>query len=352
MKCFPVVGFCGYSGSGKTTLIESLVRYYRARGLRVGVIKQEHHDLELDREGKDSDRLFRAGADVMIRDTQQCLLRRHRSSPDDSLHDRIRRLVRGCDLILVEGHKTAPLPRKLWLCRPGGDRPPPEAVDVHESLPWDADRTAMAISRIDAWLDEILLATPLYGGILIGGASRRMGRPKHLIMENGRTWLEHLVSVMSSCVQQTVLLGAGTIPDALRELPVLPDVPDGPAGGPLRGMRAAMRWSPDASWLFTACDQPCLSVEALAWLLSRRRPGVRAVMPRLPGQSRPEPLPAWYDFRMAGELEHIDRPSRLGDRSGVEKPTIPPSLAQAWRNLNTPADLACAYAAHPDKNDR
>ena len=121
---YPVFGICGYSGSGKTTLIEALIRRLRERGLKVGVIKQDAHGLDLDREGKDTDRIFKAGADVFIRDTAQTFARCHRQA-DVPLPCLIKQLGPQYDLILVEGHKTTPLPRKIWLCKADEETPPP-----------------------------------------------------------------------------------------------------------------------------------------------------------------------------------------------------------------------------------
>src|SRR5688572_25481677 len=57
-----VVSLLGPSGAGKTTLAETLVRRWGGRGLRVGFLKHASHGFELDRAGKDSERLTRAGA--------------------------------------------------------------------------------------------------------------------------------------------------------------------------------------------------------------------------------------------------------------------------------------------------
>jgi molybdopterin-guanine dinucleotide biosynthesis protein len=74
---YPAFGICGYSGAGKTTLIEAHLPRLTARGWRIAVVKQDAHGLSLDRGGKDSDRLFRAGADIVIRDPDQVFIRRH-----------------------------------------------------------------------------------------------------------------------------------------------------------------------------------------------------------------------------------------------------------------------------------
>ena len=62
----PVIGFSAYSGTGKTTLIEKLVACFKADGLRVAVIKHDAHDFEIDKEGKDSWRFAKAGADITL----------------------------------------------------------------------------------------------------------------------------------------------------------------------------------------------------------------------------------------------------------------------------------------------
>lgn len=333
----PAFGICGYSGSGKTTLIEALLLRLRERGLKVGVIKQDAHGLEIDREGKDTDRLFKAGADVLIRDREQVFARLHEPA-DADLHTVLARAGAHYDLILVEGHKGTPLSGKLWLGKPGDDTVPPEATGIGKVLGWEEDRLRIALELLDAWLVDTWLSTPVYAGILIGGGSVRMGRPKHLIGAPGQTWLQRTFAAVKDRVDHVVILGGGEIPADLRSLPVLPDVAD--AQGPLRGMRAAMRWAPQAGWLFTACDQPDVSSAAVEWLLSHRHPGVRAVMPILPGASDPEPLLAYYDFRMALAVERVRRPRDLADSPGVVTPIVPGDIASAWRNVNSPDDLA------------
>jgi molybdopterin-guanine dinucleotide biosynthesis protein B len=59
----------GLSGSGKTTLIESLIRVYVSRGLRVAAIKHTHHpvnDRDYDPNKGDTARFLRAGARPVI----------------------------------------------------------------------------------------------------------------------------------------------------------------------------------------------------------------------------------------------------------------------------------------------
>ena len=57
-----IVNFVGYSGSGKTTLIEKIIALLAERGLKVSAVKNAHHNVDIDKPGKDSYRFREAGA--------------------------------------------------------------------------------------------------------------------------------------------------------------------------------------------------------------------------------------------------------------------------------------------------
>ena len=101
------VAFTGPSGSGKTTLIEKIA--LRLNGKRqIAIIKHDPSDkAEFDREGKDSDRFFKAGAEVaVVSPTRTTLFSHHTRTVGE-----IAELFGNFDLLLVEGLKTLPLPR-------------------------------------------------------------------------------------------------------------------------------------------------------------------------------------------------------------------------------------------------
>lgn len=129
MKIF---GFCGWSGSGKTTLVEAVIPLLTARGLKISVIKHAHHKVDIDKPGKDSYRFREAGASEVILASAQrwALMRELRDAPEPELEELVRH-VSPCDLVLVEGYKSAGLP-KVEVHRPSLGKPLlfPEYQDV------------------------------------------------------------------------------------------------------------------------------------------------------------------------------------------------------------------------------
>lgn len=183
---------------------------------------------------------------------------------------------------------------------------------------------------------------PLYGGVLIGGRSSRMGRPKQLLEIAGGTLLHRTVDALRAVCSEVVLLGEGEAPADLRGMPRLADVGD--AEGPLAGLLAAFRWQPAARWMVAGCDYPRIRAAALRWLLAQAQPGVWAVLPRRTADARPEPLLAYYEPVCAPLLEDMAKqrgggPSRLARYPHVESPIVPPHLCDAWQDADYPSDI-------------
>ncbi len=339
-ESMPIFDVCGYSGSGKTTLLEQVVPRLLQRGLRVAVVKHDVHGITHDDNRKDSDRLFHAGADVVLHGPGESLgLYRHRQ--DFTLQDQLQQLAEHYDLVLLEGFKQLPC-RKAWLLKKGEHAPPEGIGPCDAVLPWDADRAKTLEDILARFLDEVAGRFPVFGCVLIGGDSTRMGKPKHLLphaKDSQETWLHRTVRVLQSTCEQVVLAGGGAVPEDLRGLPTITDPPD--FGGPMAGLLAAMRWAPRAAWLLAACDLPCLSGKAVRWILEQRAAGVWAVLPRVADSPRVEPLLAWYDFRCRGVLESMAMSKRrslwkISQHPKARVVTVPAALADAWHDADTP----------------
>ncbi len=329
----PVLAVAGNSGSGKTTLIEKVLPELIGRRLRVAVIKHDVHGLNVDHPGKDSARLFEAGADVFLQGPDESLIRRH-DCQAASLSTTILRLSPMYDLVLVEGFKQSPL-RQVWLLGEG-EKAPLERPNIVGMLDRNMDRAAWLLDYIDEWLPIKWLQTPVFGAVLIGGKSTRTAQPKHLIEVNGKCLLEHTIDQLKDVVDEVVVVGAGEMPSHLSAAR-LPDVLD--LSGPLSGILAATRWAPHASWLMCGCDLPQLSTDALRWLLNQRTAGVWGVLP-YPGKKGVEPLLAYYDWRAGRLFEDIAAdgkraPHLIAQHEKVSTPCPSVALTSAWMNVNS-----------------
>ena len=62
----PLLGFAAYSGTGKTTLLCKIIPLLTAKGYRIGIIKHTHHNIDIDKPGKDSFELRESGANQIV----------------------------------------------------------------------------------------------------------------------------------------------------------------------------------------------------------------------------------------------------------------------------------------------
>lgn len=103
------ISVIGKSESGKTTLIEKLIPEMKRRGYRVGSVKHTSHGFDMDREGKDSYRHQKAGAEtVAVASPRQIVL--IKNVANDSLEN-LESYFSDMDLVFVEGYKKARRPK-------------------------------------------------------------------------------------------------------------------------------------------------------------------------------------------------------------------------------------------------
>lgn len=119
----PVVGLAGFSGSGKTTLLCQLIHHLNQQGIRVAVVKHSHHQIELDKPGKDSFKLRESGAQqTLLASPNQITLFLPQPDSDD-LSAQLRLLDwSNIDCVFVEGYRHAKL-AKLEVHRPSLGKP-------------------------------------------------------------------------------------------------------------------------------------------------------------------------------------------------------------------------------------
>lgn len=117
----PVLGFAAFSGTGKTTLLTQLIPLLKKKGIRIGMIKHAHHQFDIDKPGKDSYELRKAGAEQMLIASQKrwaLMVETPEQQGDPDLNQLLQQLDHSkLDLVLVEGFKHVPFP-KIELHRP------------------------------------------------------------------------------------------------------------------------------------------------------------------------------------------------------------------------------------------
>ena len=188
---------------------------------------------------------------------------------------------------------------------------------------------------------------PLYGLVLAGGRSSRMGTDKaELAHPDGRRLARrmHDLLVETGCAEVMLSLRHDqSIPAGFEDLSEVAFVrdPEG-SGGPLAGIIAAMGLRPDADWLVLACDLPRLDLETLRHLRSSLMPDELFLAYRSEFDGLPEPLCALYAPAALPLLcdTEFRCPRKVLIRHGCR--LLDPVTPRALDNANTPEDWESA----------
>jgi molybdopterin-guanine dinucleotide biosynthesis protein B len=111
-RTVPVIGIVGWKKSGKTTLVVRLIEEFTRRGLKVASVKHAHHNFQIDDKETDSARHRRAGAAqvAVVSAKRWALIGELDGAPEPDLAEVIGWLG-PCDLVIVEGYKSAAIPK-------------------------------------------------------------------------------------------------------------------------------------------------------------------------------------------------------------------------------------------------
>lgn len=114
----PLLAIAGWSGTGKTTLLKQVIPILLSKGIRAGLIKHTHHQMDVDTPGKDSYLLRKAGASqVMVASSERwALMCETPDQPSIDLPYLLSRMDHSVlEIVLVEGFKNEPVPKiVLW----------------------------------------------------------------------------------------------------------------------------------------------------------------------------------------------------------------------------------------------
>jgi molybdenum cofactor guanylyltransferase len=180
----------------------------------------------------------------------------------------------------------------------------------------------------------------IFGLILAGGYSRRMGQDKALLEFHGKPQLEHAFDLIKKYCGQ-IFLSKRKDQKKYKHFDCIDDAREFSNHGPLGGILSAIKKHPDANWLVMACDLPLITDETIQTLLIHREPQKQATAFISTQDGKPEPLCAIWEghaykhiLKLFHEGVHCPRKILTLSNTHLLKQTDPRWLD----NINTPQE--------------
>lgn len=186
---------------------------------------------------------------------------------------------------------------------------------------------------------------PIWGLVLAGGESRRMGTDKALLKQNGETQLARMVALLERHLPRVFVSARESQTDD-GERSRFPRIVDRYEGlGPLAGILSAMDEHPTVGWLVVACDLPNVDDATISDLLEQRDAEAPFTAYRSSHDGLPEPLCAIFSAATRQRLaefveEGVRCPRKIMIRSATQ--LLAQANPRALDNVNTPEDLAAS----------
>jgi molybdopterin-guanine dinucleotide biosynthesis protein A len=179
----------------------------------------------------------------------------------------------------------------------------------------------------------------IYGLVLAGGRSSRMGRDKGLIVYNDKPQREYIADLLRKFCAQ-VYVSCKTREYIPAELNPLPDQFE--LESPLNGILSAFRKNDTVAWLTVPVDMPYVDEAALAYLLNHRDTNKMATCFVDSDGKHPEPLLALWEARAAAPLKKYYESGGISPREFLKQQNIlllQPPDKRIYQNINTPDEL-------------
>jgi len=182
----------------------------------------------------------------------------------------------------------------------------------------------------------------LYGLVLAGGKSRRMGQDKARLLRGKQSQLSYVVHLLEDMVARVFVSTQADQRDDTERAQFEQIIDRYHDMGPVAGILSAMDEYPDVDWLIVACDLPNIDAMTISHLLDRRSPEKPFTAYTSSYDGLPEPLCAVYTSGSAGIVrgfvdDGVHCPRKIlirSDTSLLEQPD-----PRALDNVNTPDDL-------------
>ena len=147
--------------------------------------------------------------------------------------------------------------------------------------------------------------TEIFGLVLAGGRSTRMGTDKGLLQYHNQPQREYLYEQLQGLCNEVYMSirpeQASEIPDRFKCI-----ADENLYRGPLNGLLSAHHAFPKVAWLVVACDLPLVDKKVLKYLLDRRDKKAMATAFATRKTGLPEPLAAiWEPHGLQQAENHI-----------------------------------------------
>lgn len=145
----------------------------------------------------------------------------------------------------------------------------------------------------------------LYGLVLAGGKSTRMGTDKGLLNYHGKPQQEFLYELLDEvCDQAFLSLRKDQNQSILNDFKVVVD--NNEYRGPFNGILSAHKMHPEVAWLVLACDLPLLDLQSIKTLVKSRNARQLATSFATNQSGLPEPLiTIWEPKGLQKAIEHL-----------------------------------------------
>ena len=182
----------------------------------------------------------------------------------------------------------------------------------------------------------------IYGLVLAGGHSKRMGQDKALLCVDGETQLSRAVRLLESFADRVFVSTRADQQDESERKKFERIVDRYENLGPIAGILSALEEHGDVGWLVLACDLPNIDEYTIRFLLDNKSGDKPFTAFKSSSDGLPEPLCAYYAAGTAPIIssfidDGIICPRKLLIRSDtllLDQPN-----PNALDNINTPEDL-------------
>ncbi len=180
----------------------------------------------------------------------------------------------------------------------------------------------------------------IYGLILAGGYSQRMGVDKAELTYRGERQIDRLWKILQRVgLRSYISCRTDQATTYQSDFPLLPDTRI--AEGPLTGIMTAFDHFPDKAWLVLACDMPLIDEQSILQLIDKRDGNYVATVYVEPKKNNPEPLFCIWELIALPQLSTFWESGGRSPLTFLQMHTYKglfPKRPELLTNVNTPED--------------